>query len=351
MASKHHDDISQWPFISVIVPVRNEAASIERTLECLMTQDYDPPQWEVLVVDGHSDDATADLARRFAERHPALRVLRNPRRLSSAARNIGIRNARANADIVLIVDGHCEIEDTHYLRKLAAAFARSGADCVGRPQPLATRDPTPLQRAVAAARSSWLGHHPHSHVYSSQSGAVPAASVAVAYRRSVFDRVGWFDEHFDACEDVEFNHRIDRAGLRCYFAPEVAVRYAPRASLSGLLFQMMRYGRGRLRLLRKHPATLSLGSLLPLLFTVGLGVGLPLGFAAHWLAAAYLAAVVCYAAIVLVVSARIAWRLRDGRLLVRLPLVFVTVHLGVGIGMLLELVSPGRRWRAGVTPS
>src|SRR5262249_2194741 len=154
-------------------------------------------------------------------------------------------------------DGLCARPTRRYLGDLADAFARSGADCVGRPQPLDVSDATPLQRAIAAARSSRLGHQPDSHVYSSAEGFVPPHSVAVAYRRSVFETVGLFDETFDACEDVELNHRVARAGMRCYFTPRVAVHYYPRSCLTGLFRQMMRYGAGRVRLLRKHPETFS----------------------------------------------------------------------------------------------
>src|SRR5262245_55988865 len=178
--------------------------------------------------------------------HPNLRVLDNPGRLSSSGRNAGIRAARG--DILVIVDGHCELENKTYLRELANAFEQSGAECVGRPQPLDVSAATPLQQAIAAARSSRLGHHPASHIYSNAPGFVRPQSVAVAYRRSVFGTIGMFDESFDACEDVEFNHRLDRAGLRCFFTPKVAVHYFPRSSLRGLVRQMIRYGRGRVRL-------------------------------------------------------------------------------------------------------
>ena len=84
------------------------------------------------------------------------------------------------------------------------------------------------------ARSSWLGHHPDSFIYSKEERFVPAISVAVAYRRDVFDKVGFFDENFDACEDVELNHRIDKNRLKCYFTPSITVQYCPRKSLGGL---------------------------------------------------------------------------------------------------------------------
>ncbi len=330
--------VFQLPFFSVIVPVRNEAQWIERTLSQLIAQDYDPGRFEILVIDGQSTDGTPELIGRLAALHENVRLLSNPRRLSSAARNIGIRHACG--DMVVIVDGHCEFEDDRYLRKLAAAFERSGADCIGRPQPLDISGASSLQRAIAAARSSRLGHHPDSHVYSSEEGFVPAESVATAYRRSVFDTVGYFDETFDACEDVELNHRIDRAGLRCFFTPEVAVRYAPRDSLGGLFRQLVRYGRGRVRLARKHPETFSFGILPPPMLVFGLIAGLPLSFAAVWLAAIYVGVVVVYAAIVLAGSASIALRRWNFRLLLPLSMAFLTIHLASGTGILLELIHP-----------
>jgi len=326
--------------VTVIVPVRNEAECIERTLSQLVAQRYDPERFEILVVDGQSTDGTPGLVADFARRHPNVRLLANPRRLSSAARNIGVRHARGQ--IVVVVDGHCEIDNDCLLDELVAAFQRSDADCVGRPQPLDVADASPLQRAISAARSSPLGHHPASHVYSAHEGYVPSSSVAVAYRRSVFDAVGLFDEEFDACEDVEFNHRVDRAGLRCYLTPRVAVRYRPRASFRGLFRQMARYGRGRMRLLRKHRDTFSWGTVVPLVFVTGVLAGLPLSFAVPWLKLLYGAALSAYAAIVLLASLAIGARPGNAALVPRLPLVFAAIHFGLGIGMIWELCWPGR---------
>ena len=334
-------------FISVIMPVRNEARFIGRTLTQLVTQNYDHERFEIIVVDGESTDDTPDLVAEFVKRHQNVHLYTNPQRLGSAARNIALQEARG--DVVVLVDGHCEIEDRQYLSKLADAFERSGADCVGRPQPLDVSGASTLQRAIAAARSSSLGHHPDSFIYSSAEGFVPAKSVAVAYRRSVFETVGLFDEHFDACEDVELNHRIDRAGLRCFFTPEVAVHYAPRSTLGGLFRQLVRYGRGRVRLLRKYPETFSLMGFLPAFFLIGCATGLGLMWVSPWLTSTYLTVLAIYGSILLATSVAIAIRRRDALLSAWLPLVFLTVHAGSGVGAILEGLSLA--WRRSKEPA
>jgi succinoglycan biosynthesis protein ExoA len=329
--------MTDTPFISVVVPVRNEAAFIRATLGQLLAQDYAPDRFEVIVADGRSDDNTAAVVGELMERHANLRLVDNPRRLSSSGRNAAIRVARG--DLIVVVDGHCDLGNPGYLRDLADAFEKSGADCVGRPQPLDVGGSTVVQRAIAAARSSRLGHQPDSHVYSSGEGFVPPQSVAVAYRRSVFETVGLFDERFDACEDVELNHRVDRAGLRCWFTPRVAVHYHPRASLAGLFRQMLRYGRGRVRLLRKHPETFTLPCFVPAVFVAGVVLGPLLAALSVWLAAAYAGALALYAAAVAVACAGIARKAGDWRIVPWLPLVFLAIRVGADTGLLGELVA------------
>jgi succinoglycan biosynthesis protein ExoA len=330
------------PFLSVVVPVRNEVRFLAATLTELVEQCYPAERFEILVADGESTDGTGAIVEAFAARHANVRLLTNPRRWSSAGRNVGVRHARG--EIVVVIDGHCELANRYHLQEIADAFERTGADCLGRPQPLDISKANPLQRAIAAARNSRFGHHPNSFIYAAEERFVPPESVAVAYRRGVFDDVGFFDEAFDACEDVEFNHRVARAGLRCYFTPRIAVRYVPRGTLSGLFRQMIRYGRGRVRLLRKHPDTFSLPGFVPAAFVFGLLVG-PIAALLHpVLAGIYVGALALYALALVLALAGIAWREPDVRVLRWLPLVFLAVHCGAGVGIL-------REWLIGVSPT
>jgi succinoglycan biosynthesis protein ExoA len=326
------------PFISVIVPVRNEEAFIEATLRQLLVQDYDADRFEILVADGQSTDRTREIVAALEEHFPQLALLDNPGRLSSAGRNVAIEASRG--DLIVLIDGHCEFDNPHYLADIADAFTRSGAACLGRPQPLDVSSATALQRAIATARASRLGHHPASHIYADSERFVAPESVAVAYRREVFNVVGTFDETFDACEDVEFNHRLARAGMNCFFTPRVRVRYFPRVSLSGLSRQMMRYGRGRVRLLRKHPDTFSLLGFVPALFMAGVILGPLAGVLSSSLMIAYVAVLAVYALTVFSFSAVAALRARNFKLLPLLMAVYPAIHFGAALGVWWEVLRP-----------
>ena len=88
-----------FPFITVVVPVRNEARFIARTIEQLVAQDYPCDRFEILVVDGRSVDETRSVTESVAAVHSNVKVLDNPRYLSRVRReNIGVRLARGRID-------------------------------------------------------------------------------------------------------------------------------------------------------------------------------------------------------------------------------------------------------------
>ena len=352
--------------LSVIVPVRNEADHITNVLDRLLEQHYDPNKWEIIVVDGLSTDQTPQIVQEYVQKYPnVIRYFENPQQLSSIARNIGIKNAQGEA--VLIVDGHCIIDNSDMFRNVSEAFELTGADCLGRPQPLEMANATSWQWAIAAARRSPLGHHPDSFIYANKAQFTPASSVAIAYRKSVFEKVGYFDENFDACEDVEMNTRIDAAGLKCYFEPAITVRYMPRNTLTGLSSQMNRYGRGRVRLWRKHRHTFSWKSFAPGLLYFGSMLGF--SFCAFYAMMVLFAPAIfrvpgtcctpstignvltmpmvifclvflLYVIVILAESIRLAFKQKRLDILPILPSVLSVVHFGYGRGITLEFLFP-----------
>ncbi len=328
------------PTVTVVVPVCNEGRSIESTLRTLCTQDFPATDYEVIVADGLSTDSTVPTVRRLQAEFAHLKLVYNPGRFSSAGRNTAVRHARG--EYIVVVDGHCQVPGRDYLSNLVAAFDGSGADSLGRPQPLDAPDPTPFQRAVSVARSSRLGHNPDSDIFSDQAKFVPPQSTAVAYRRGVFQRIGLFDQKFDACEDVEFNQRVADAGLTCFFHPSLKVVYHPRGSWAGVFRQLARYGCGRARLAAKTPASLTPPAVVPPAWGVWLVLGGLLalsGWAGGWFLTAYLGSVALYLAVIGAGSVVLA-RGHPAAVGVRLPAVFVAIHLGFAWGFAREV---GRR--------
>jgi succinoglycan biosynthesis protein ExoA len=325
--------------VTAVIPIRNEAAFIARTLDQVLDQDLTGVELEVIVVDGESTDGTQEIVNRYVDRDQRIQLINNPQRLSSAARNLAI--GIATGDYIVVIDGHCEIPSRRYFIDLVDAFESSGADCLGRPQPLDVTDATPLQRAIALARSSRLGHHPESFIYSDQPQFVPAKSVAVAYRRQVFETVGVFDPSFDAHEDGEFNYRCDQAGLRCYFEPSLAVRYFPRSSLAGLFRQMFRYGRGRVRFSRKHAGTWNLGTLLPSLLVLYLLLGVLLIGMTNPLTIAYFVGLCVYIVAIVWIALMIAIQSRELVHVLYIPVIAIVIHIACGFGVLREAIRSG----------
>lgn len=330
---------SHTPELSVILPVRNEGAHLGAVLRQLTEQTLDADRYELLVVDGMSEDCTREVVAPFMASHPGIRILENPRGLSSSARNIGVKNARA--PYVLFVDGHCHVESPRMLEAVCAAFAR-GERCVSRPQPLIADENSHYQKAVSLARSSWLGHYTGSKIYSEEDRHCSPLSAGCGYERALYLELGGIDERFDAGEDLEFNLRVHKHGVEAYHAQDFAVGYHPRGSFRALFRQLYRYGFGRARMALKHPQTLSplagalalLGLWLFVLPLAGIfwpqvlwpwGVG----------TAAYLAGTG-------LLAAKLA-RDHGPRMILRTWSCFPAIHVGAGFGYIMGLVG-GPSW-------
>jgi succinoglycan biosynthesis protein ExoA len=339
-AAPSRKSAKQLPFISVVIPARNERAHIGSVLQDLLQQNYPTDRFEILVVDGNSTDQTCQLVDEFRQ-GSAVRILRleNPALLSSAGRNVGAK--AACGEFIIFIDGHCRIPSKTLLLDAVELFEKTRADCLCRPQPLTMPGNTVFQDVVAHARATPLGHGRDSTIYAlNWEGPVNPSSSGALYRREAFDRVGFFDERLDACEDVDFNYRVFKAGLHSYFSPKLAVFYRPRSDFKSLWKQMLRYGRGRCRLVRKHPDAFSVSQMIPPALLVWLGIGGIASLCSGRFAELFLATLAFYVAVVLGFSARLALRYGWSHLVLA-PVVYLWIHLGLGAGFLAEFLQAG----------
>lgn len=334
------NDIPTPPDLTIVMPVRNEAASILDVLGQIFAQTLPPSRFEVLVVDGFSEDGTRNLVRNFAHEHPNVFLLDNPQFISGAARNIGVQHA--SAPHILFIDGHCHLESRELLAATLAAFQR-GERVLSRPQPLATEGVTPFQAAAALARNSCLGHQVGSRIFSDEDHHCNPLSAGCAYERAFYLSLGGIDEDFDAGEDLEFNLRAHQAGAEALHSHLFTVTYTPRGQWWALFRQLYRYGYGRARMARKHPGNtsplalaLGLMSLASVLMPAVALVWRPAG--APWLAGLGIYGVVC------VLVGFWQARLRGPAMALRIAACLPAIHLGAGLGYVSGLVG-GFSWR------
>lgn len=323
-----HTEMAGSVLFSIVVPMRNEEWYVRETVQSLLDQELPAEACEILVVDGGSTDRSREIVANLARTHGNIRLLDNPLQRSAPARNVGVRAARGR--YIGIVDCHSFVK-SDFLTTAARLFEETGADCLGRPVELFIPADSYLQRAIGAARTSWLGHNMVSPRYSSERGAVSPLSVGIVYRRQVFDSIGLFNESLGACEDVEFNHRLQRAGMRTWTDPALLCWYHPRPSFVALFRQLERYGYWRYRLLRTEQRAFHISQAAPAGATV-LALTSVAGAMAGWIPAAVpISLAGLYLAVLILASARAARR-RGLRYLPLLPVAFAAIHAGAAVG-------------------
>jgi GT2 family glycosyltransferase len=316
--------------VAIVIPMYNERENIGRCLDSLLAQDYPQELLQIAVVNGMSTDGSREVVEEYARRFPNIRLFDNPARLTPANINVGIRNT--DSDVVIILGSHTTVRPD-FVRKNVEYLNQVDAPVVGGTQ--INVGHTYLQKAIGLAMGSPFGITSAPYRYLRKSRFVDTV-VYAAYRRWLFDQVGYFDETLPIAEDAEFNWRVRKAGYRIFYSPDIISYYCPRKTLGRLAKQFFWYGVQRINVVRKHPDALKpLHVLPPLVLLTGVGL-LVASIVRGSVLPALIVLVAGYAVINLAASIHIA--LREGWVyLPVLPLAFLTMHLAWATGAVVGL--------------
>lgn len=244
------------PRVSVVIPARNEARHIEACVRSVVAQEVGE-EFEVIVVDGDSDDSTADLARAAG-----ARVVPNPERTIPAALNRGLK--AAVGEILIRFDAHAEMPPGYVAACLRGLVEEDGAANVGGWREAVGEGP--WGRATGEALASRLGvgnpgiwRRPPPGDARREVDTVPLG----CFRVETLRRLGGWRHDLLRNEDFELNQRLREDGGRIVFDPAVWSVYHPRESLSGLARQYWGYGQYKARVLADAPHTLRPRQLAP----------------------------------------------------------------------------------------
>lgn len=319
--------------VSVIVPVRNEAAYIGSCLESIVRNDYPAESLEILVVDGCSEDETRRIVQEFSARHRQIRLLENPDRTVPFAMNIGIEASRG--DLIMRMDAHT-LYPTDYIRKLVDWHRKLEADNVGAVCETGVLNETGTSVALRKIMSDPLGVG-NSYFRTGVAQVKQVDTVPFGcYRRSVFEKIGRYDTRLTRNQDIEFNKRLVRSGGRIFLVPDVRCTYLVRETYRAFARSRFATGRWIVRTsyLTRSLSSVSLRHFVPLLFLLSLIV--PALFALVHPAFLLVSglSLASYAAIVTWRSAVLSDRSTS---LLRVLAAFVVAHFSYGLGSLAGL--------------
>jgi succinoglycan biosynthesis protein ExoA len=340
-------DRTEHPLVTVIMPVRNEARSIRKSLESLLTQTYAGERIEILIVDGMSDDGTRRIIEAIRRDHsapisgsvsddcgigksrPEIRMVDNPSQVVPTALNIGL--AQAHGDVILRLDGHSELMPNYVEACVGKLQERLDVACVGGPS-VAVGSGW-VGQAYALALRSPVGVGGRTFRTLRQESYVDTLAFG-AYRKEVFAEIGGFDPQLFRNQDIEFSARLRKAGHRMLLIQTTQTLYHAPEDLATILRQCYNNGYWNTSVLNKMLGALSWRHFAPGSFVASILV-LALA-AAAWVPARYglLLLTVSYALAIMSASVIIALRSRQ-KCAVLLPVVLCALHISYGLGSVL----------------
>lgn len=228
----------ELPKVSVVVCSYNGARTLRGCLESLMRLDY--PDYEVILVDDGSRDATASIAAEF----PQVIYHHQENRGLSVARNVGA--SLATGQVVAYTDDDC-VADEHWLRYLVQAMQDQEVAAIGGPNL-----PPPTDCWVAKCVAASPGGPSHVMLDDRYAEHVPGCNLA--FYRDELLALGGFDPQFrQAGDDVDICWRLIDAGKKIGYAPGAMVWHHRRSNVRAYIKQQQGYGRSEAMVHFKHP--------------------------------------------------------------------------------------------------
>ncbi|MGH9152645.1 MAG: glycosyltransferase [Acidimicrobiales bacterium] len=232
----------QWPLVTIVIPARNEAASIADCIRHVALQDFPLDHMQIIVVDGSSTDATVERAEEALASFAfgTVAVLCNPAGTTPSGLNVGL--AAATGEYLCRVDARSFVPPSYVRDCVELLLASPGIAVVGGAQ-VATACPhaSARERGIARALRNPYATGLARYRRRRSSGATDTVYLGT-FRTEQLRLVGGWDERLHTNQDYELNRRMQRLGT-VWFVAGLDVAYRPRSTLAALVAQYYRFGR------------------------------------------------------------------------------------------------------------
>ena len=253
------------PFVSLIVPVRNAARTIDKTFEYILQLSYPKERMEIILADGGSRDETVEIIKKYQANYPYIKLIEIPNCPSPGyARTQALQ--KAEGDFVFFTDGDCApVED--WIEKMLAVFAqdeRIGA-VGGEIYTLRVEKENLVEiycEAFGFNRVSWRYGNLEEGYYPDYKTNYPTeicghqayffVTANVSYRKAAIEDAERKFWPLPTGEDIDFGLRVRKKGWKFYFLPQAFVKHMHRANLKSLLKVWRSYAQAHPPLLAAH---------------------------------------------------------------------------------------------------
>jgi|GEM_PF-2314949 len=232
------------PYISIIIPTKNEEKNLARILASIKNICYPKNKYEVIVVDGCSNDKTVKIAKKFK-----VKVIINNEKNRSSGCQLGVDEAKGSH--VAFTDADCVVPK-NWLNGLLEGFTGNKIVSIGGPN-ITPDDDLPFAKALGdvislltkpGARYGFSGGKLRETFHNS--------GCNVLYRKKAILDAGGFNKNLITCEDEELDFRIKKKGYKILFDPFIAVKHYRRATYKKIFFQAFFYAYGRAQAIKLH---------------------------------------------------------------------------------------------------
>jgi glycosyltransferase involved in cell wall biosynthesis len=258
--------VTSFPNVTVIMPVRNDQAHLVAAVESVLSQNY-PGKLEISLAVGPSVDETDRVAKELAAKHSIIKLIENPKGLTTSGLNLAI--ALSSSEVIIRVDAHCELAQG-YIARGVEILEETGSVLVGGIMSAVGKNA--IQKAVAFGYGSRFGLGGGSYHVGGKAQEAESAYLGIFDAKSL-KAVGGYNEEIIRGEDWDLAQRLKASGGKVWFSPELVVRYWPRSNIKALAWQFYSTGVWRGDLTRRAPGKASIRYFLPplaLLLLVGL---------------------------------------------------------------------------------
>lgn len=326
---------------SVILAFRNEAERLEECLRSLEAQSLPGNHWELILVDGCSEDGSRKIAEDFVLRNNNYRLLENPEKLAVSGWNIGISISRGK--YYYPASGH-SISHVDYLKQALVVF-KNNPDVSAVGGSVSNIGENTKSMAIAAACNTALALGGVDYRTANYPKETEVVGLGI-YSRDLYDDIGPYKTDIARSGDWEFNYRARLAGHKLYINPSMKAWLYTRSSYKLLFIQQFKTGFWKIKVWSIHPKSVLPRHVIPSIFVVWCAFALSLIFLDSRLFSFMFVPILAYCAAVIYFSVK-AWRREGAKLYLIVP-TFPIIHFGYGLGFIAGVFRWGKKLATGL---